>query len=167
MAPGLEHHHLFIRHHLGEFAEGGVETLDMAHLQQPGGAFCRPDQVGGLLLASGDRLFNQHMHARLQAGHADPVVQQGRHGNANRFHLLQQVGVGRKPAATELLNGQLAALRIGIGHTDQFGIPQQAQHPGVVPAHVADTDDANADGLHGAGVGVEDHGSRRNNGSAP
>ena len=139
----------------------------MAHLQQPGGAFRCPDQVGGLLLAGRDRLFNQYMHARLEAGHADAVVQQCRHGNADRLHLLQQVGVGRKPAATELLNGQLAALRIGIGHTNQFGIAQQAQHPGVVPTHVADTDDANADGLHGAGVGVEGHGSRGNSGGSP
>ena len=58
VAPCFEHHHLLIGHHLGEFAEGGVEALDMAHLQQPGRAFSRPYQVGSLLLASRDRLFN-------------------------------------------------------------------------------------------------------------
>ena len=107
------------------------------------------------------------MQARLQAGHADAVVQQGRHGDANSLHLLQQVGVGGKPAAIKLFDGQLAALGIGVGDTNQLGIAQQAEHPGVVPTHVADTNDANADGLHGAGVGVEGHGSRGNSGGSP
>ena len=45
------------------------------------------------LLAAGRACPNadQHMHARLEAGHAHGVVQQGWHGNANRFHLSDQV----------------------------------------------------------------------------
>ena len=67
--------------------------------------FSRSDQFTGFLLIGRNRLFDQHMHTSLEAGHAHGVVQQGRHSNANRFHFLDEVVVVSKPAATELFGG--------------------------------------------------------------
>ena len=149
VAAGLQDHDLLSGHHLQQLAEGRVEAFDMPHLQQLAGAFGGFDQLGGLLLGRGDRLLDQHMHARLQAGQADAMVQQGGHGDADRLHLREHRAVIGEPAAAELLHRQGAALLIRIGHADQLGIPQQAQHASVMPAHVPDADDPDADRVHG------------------
>ena len=151
VAARLEHHHLFTGDHLDQLAKGRVEALDVAHLQQPPARLGGADQIGRFLLAGGDRLLDQHMHTRLQAGQTHPVVQQGRHGDAHRLHLAQHVAVVGKPAAAELLGRQSAADLVGVGHAHQLGILEQAQHPGVVPAHVADADDTHTHRVHGSG----------------
>ena len=99
----FKHHHLLIGHNLYQFPEGGIEALDMAHLQQTTGLLGRMDQLSRLLLTSCDRLLDQHMHPGLQAGHANAMVKQGGHGNTNSVHLRQHFLVGGEPAATELL----------------------------------------------------------------
>ena len=152
VAPGFEHHDLLAGHHLEQFAEGRVEALDVAHLQQPAGGFGGLDQGGGLLLGGGDRLLDQHVHAGLQGGHADPVMQQGGHSDADCLYLPQQFGVVGEPAAAELRHGQGAPPGIRIRHPHQFRIPQQAEHASVVPAHVADADHPDTHRVHGRGA---------------
>ena len=105
VAPAFEHHHLFIGHHVEQLAKGWVESLDVAHLQQAASLFRCGDQLTGFLFVGCNGLFNQHVHAGPEAGHAHGVVQQGWHGNANRFHLRDEVVVVSKPAATELFGG--------------------------------------------------------------
>ena len=65
VATRLQHHDLLAGHNLEQFAEGGVEALDVAHLQEPPGGFGSLDQGRGLLLGGGDRLLDQHVHAGL------------------------------------------------------------------------------------------------------
>ena len=151
VATALENHHLLIGHHLGEFTKGGVEPLDMTHLQQTARLAGRFDQCGGLVLAGGDRLFDQHMQPRLEAGQTNGVMQQGGHGNADRFHLAEHRAVVSEPAAAELLHRHGTAIAIGISHTDKFGVLEQTQHPGVVPTHVSNADDPDLDRTHGVG----------------
>ena len=103
MTASFKHHHLLIGHNLAQFPEGGIETLDVAHLQQTTGLLGRLDQLSCLLLTGCDRLFDQHMHPGLQTGHAYAVVKQGGHGDTNSVHLRQHFLVGGEPAATELL----------------------------------------------------------------
>ena len=85
------------------------------------------------------------MQASIQAGQTNGVVQQGRHRNAHRLDLREHVAVIGKPTAIKLLGGQLPPFRIRISDTHQIRIFEQAQHPGVMPAHVAD---ANHTHLH-------------------
>ena len=91
------------------------------------------------------------MQTRLQASQANWMVQQGRHGNANRFHLAEHRAVVSEPTAAELLHCHGTAIAIGIRHTDKFGVLEQTQHPGVVPAHVSNADDPDLDRTHGVG----------------
>ena len=151
MAPPFQHHHLLIRHHLGELSEGGIESFDMAHLKQSSGFTRCLNQCGGFILAGGDRFLDQHMNARLEASQSHRMVQQGRNGDADGLNLRQQGRVIREPLATELFFGQLTAIGIGIGHTDQLSILEKAQHPRVVPTHVADADHPHLHWMHGGG----------------
>jgi hypothetical protein len=80
------------------------------------------------------------------------VVQERRHRDANRLDFLQQLGVIPKPAAAKLLDRKLTAMGVWVSNPDKLRILEQAEHPGVVPAHVSDSDDPNADWLHGVGV---------------
>ena len=152
VAAGLQHHDLLASHHLDQLAEGRVKALDVPHLQQTAGGFRRSNQIGGLVLGGCDRLLDQDVDARVKAGHADAVVQERRHRDANRFDFLQQLGVIPKPAAAKLLDRKLTAMGVWISNPDKLRILEQAEHPGVVPAHVSDSDDPNADWLHGVGV---------------
>ena len=147
----FEHHHLLIRHHLDQLTESGVEALDMSDLQEAACPLGGRDQLRRLVLTGGDRLFNQHMLSRLQTGEAHGMVQQGRHRNADGLHLLEHGPVIGEPTAAELLNRQLAAIGIRIGHPDEVGVAQQAEHPRMVPTHVADPDHTDLDGHHGVG----------------
>jgi hypothetical protein len=146
----LEYHDFFTRHHLEQFAEGRVEALDVADLKQSPRRLRRLDQGGGFLLGGCDRLLDQHMGTGFQSRHANAVVEQGGHCDADRLHLRQQVVIVGEPATAELLDGQAPPLLIGIGHADQLGITQQAEHAGVVPAHVADADHPDAHRVHGS-----------------
>ena len=154
VAAGLEHNDLFAADHSEQLAEGGVEALNVTDLQQLAGQLRRPNQIGRLLLGGGDRFFNQNVQPSLEGSQSHLVVQQGGHRNADGLHLPQQVAVIRVPLAVEFLNRQLAAILIGIGHPHQLRIPQQAEHPGMVPAHVADADDPDTHRVHGQGNAV-------------
>ena len=99
----FKHYHLLISHNFDQFPEGGIEALDMAHLQQTTSLLSRMDQLNRLLLTGRDRLLDQHVHPGLQAGQTDAVVKQGGHGDTNSVHLGQHFLVGGEPAATELL----------------------------------------------------------------
>ena len=79
------------------------------------------------------------------------MVQQSGNGDADGLHLRQQSVVIRKPLATELFLGQLTAIGVWIGHADQLSILEKAQHPRVVPTHVADADHPHLHWLHGGG----------------
>ena len=152
VAAGLQHHDLFASNHLDELTEGRVEALDVAHLQQPTGGLGGSNQIGGLVLGRRDRLLDQDVDTGVKAGHADPVMQQRRHRDAHRFHFFKEIGVVAEPAATKLLNRQLAAIGVRVRDANQLGIFEQAEHPGVVPAHISNSDHSNADWLHGVGV---------------
>ena len=151
VAPPLQDHHLLIGHYFREFAEGGVEALDVTHLQQAPGFVCSADQCCCFVLTGSDRLLDQHMQTGFQAGQADWMVQQGRHGNANGLHLAEHRAVVSEPTAAELLHRQGTAIAIGISHTHKISIFQEAQHPGVMPAHVSNADDPDLDRTHGVG----------------
>ena len=79
------------------------------------------------------------------------MVQQRGDRDADGLHLREHGVVVGEPAAAELLSGELAALSIRIRDAHQIGIPQKAEHPRVVPAHVADADHPDLDWDHGVG----------------
>ena len=151
VATPLENHHLFVGHHFRELTEGGVEPFDVAHLQQAPRIRCRLNQSRCFVLTRGNWLLDQHMQAGLQTCEANGMVQKCWHSNAHRLYFLEHAAVVREPAATELLDRQAAPIRIGISHTHQIRILQQAENSGVMPAHVADTNHPNLDRTHGVG----------------
>ena len=151
VTPGFEHHHFLIGHHLGELAEGGVEALDVSHLEQPADATGGLTECCSFLLAGGDRLFDQNVQSRFKAGQTHRVMQERRHRDAHRLHLAEHVAVVSEPAASELFGGQGTALRIRVCDTDQLRVLEKAEHTGVMPAHVANPDHTDLHRNHGVG----------------
>ena len=152
MATGLKHHHLLVGGDLDELSESGIKPLNVAHLQQPARSFSGADQIGGLLLAGRNRLFNQHIHARLKAGQAHPMVQEGRNSDTNRIDLREHGLVRGEPAAAKLLGCQGAPGLVRVCHPDKLSVLDETQHPGVVPTHVANANDTHTDRVHGQGT---------------
>ena len=151
VAAGLQHHHLLVGHHLEQFAEGGVEALDVAHLQQAGRGGGGLDQLSRLLLAGGDRLLDQHVQPRLQAGESRPGGATGWERRCRPPPRARSCRRNRRTSGSRTAPRRAAPGLIGIGHPHQFGIPQQAEHPCVVPAHVSDADDTHTHWVHGGG----------------
>ena len=151
VAAAFQHHHLFIGHHLGELPECGIETLDMPDLKQTTGAMGGLDQRCGFILACGDRLFDQHMGTSFETGQPHRMVQKCGDCDADRLDLRNHVAIVGEPSTAELLGRQPTPFLIRIGDTDEVGVTQQAEHPGVVPSHVADADDPHLDRMHGGG----------------
>ena len=145
VATRLKNHHLLVGHHLGELTEGRIEPLDVAHLQQTPRRRSGLNQCGGFVLTSRNRLFDQNVHARTQAGQTDGMVQQRRNRDADGLHLRKHGVVVGEPAAAELLGSELAALSIRIRDSNQIGISQKTEHPSVMPTHVADADHPDLD----------------------
>ena len=152
LAARLQHHDLLSSNHLDQLTEGRVEALYVPHLQQPTCGLGGSNQIRGLVLGCRDRLLDQDVDPSVKAGHADPVMQQRRQRDAHHFHFFEEIGVVSEPAATELLHRQLAAIGIRVCNAIQLGVLEQAEHPGVMPTHVSNSDDSNADWLHGVGV---------------
>ena len=73
----------------------------------------------------------------------------GGDGNANRLHPVEQLLVIVNCLAAKLVGRHGQPLGIRVRHRHQLRILQQAQDPGMVPAHVTNPNHANSDGLHG------------------
>jgi hypothetical protein len=62
--------------------DGGIEPLDMAHLEHAAGSPRGPEQRIRFSQAGCDRLFNQEMDAVAEQGNTQRGVQAGRNGEA-------------------------------------------------------------------------------------
>ena len=69
-----------------------------------------------------DRLLDQNVHTRTQAGQTDGMVQQRGDRDADGLYLWEHGVVVGEPAAAELLGGEVAALSIRIRDSHQIGI---------------------------------------------
>ena len=131
-------------------AEGRVEALDVADLQDrtPGGG--RADHLVGLGQGAGDRLLDEHVDAGREAGAGDLPVAHGRGRDAHRVDPPEQhpiVGLeGDAVARGDLASGRLA----GVADGDEFGLIEGGVDAGVLPPKMADPDDGGLQSLsHG------------------
>ena len=115
----------------------------MADHQGHAGALGRRDDRAAFLDIGGDRLFDQHMHAALDAGERDVVVQVGRRRDHGRIdaEVEQRLGAVAHLAADDLAE-QLAMRGARIGDADDLDARQVGEHPGMVAAHDPDADHA-------------------------
>ncbi len=83
---------------------GRIEALDVADHQRHAGALGGRDDRAAFLDVRGDRLLDQHMHAALDAGERDVVVQVGRSRDDGRIdaEVEQRLGVVAGLAADDL-----------------------------------------------------------------
>ena len=132
-----------------------IEALDMADHQRDAGAARGGDDVAPLLDRGGDRLLDQDVDVARDAGERDLVMQMGRrrdrHGIDALGEQLVELGEG---AAADQLGGARAMFRQRIDDADQRDAGQTGQHAGMVAAHHAGADHADAQAARRLGLRV-------------
>src|SRR6266852_6278252 len=125
--------------------DGRVETFDMPHHQRHPGAACSVDDLLPLLHRGRDRLFDQDVNLACDAAQCNLVMEVrwrcDRHGIDTFGDQLVQSGEG---AAAGQFGGARPMRRQRVDHADQRRIRQPGQHAGMVAAHDAGADDADA-----------------------
>jgi hypothetical protein len=136
---------IFARDRLLDGGDGGVEALDMADHQRHPGAPGGGDDVPSLLHRGGDRLFDQDVNVARDAGERDLVMKVRRRRDGHRVHTFgDQFVESCEGAAARQFRGARPMRRQRIDHPDQCRIRQAGQHPGMVAAHDAGANDADA-----------------------
>ncbi len=122
---------------------GRIEALHVADHQGHARTLRRSDDRAAFLDIGGDRLLDQHMHAALDAGERDVVVQVGRRRDNGGIdaEIEQFLGIVANCAADDL--GQQRAMRCArVGDADDLHARKIGEHTGMIAAHDPDTDDA-------------------------
>ena len=136
---------IFARYRLLDGGDRRIEPLDMAHHQRHPGAAGGVDDLLPLLHRGRDRLFDQHVDAARDAGQRDLVMKMRRRGDGHRIHAFRDQFVQAcEGAAARQFGGARPMRRQRINDPDQRGIRQAGQHTGMIAAHDAGADDADA-----------------------
>ncbi len=136
---------VFARYRLLDGGHRRVEALDMPHHQGDAGAARSGDNVPPLLDRGRDRLFDQDVNAACNAGERDLVMKVRRRGDGDGIDILrdQLLEAGEGAAAGQVRRtGPMR--RQGINDSDQSDIRQAGEDAGVIAAHDARADDADA-----------------------
>ena len=103
------------------------------------------DNVPPLLNRGRDRLFNQDMNAIRDAGQRDLMMKVGRRSDGNGIHACRdQLLEARKGAAIRQVRCARPVCRQRIDDPDQSDSGQPGQHAGMITAHHASADHADA-----------------------
>ena len=103
------------------------------------------DDVAPLLDRGGDRLLDQDVDLARDAGERDLVMKMGRRRDGHGIDALgEQCSRRFERAAADELGGARPMFRQRIDDTDQRDVRQARQHAGMVAAHDAGADHANA-----------------------
>ena len=122
-----------------------IEPLDMPYHQGDAGAACRGHDLLPLLDRGSDRLLDQDMNVAGDAGERDLVMKMRGGCDRHRIDALgQQFVEVRKGAAADELGSARAMLRQRIDDADKGGVRQTRQHAGMIGAHDAGADHADA-----------------------
>ena len=130
-----------------------IEALDMADHQRHAGTARRVDDVLPLLHRRGDRLLDQDVDVARDAGERNFMMEMGRRRDRDGVDALvkQFVEFGERAAADER-DGPRAVFRQRIDDADQRHPGQTGQHPGMVAAHHARADHADAQAAYCIGL---------------
>ena len=130
---------------LGDRLHGRIEALDMADHQGHAGAARRRDDVLAFGDRRGDRLFDQHVHAALDAGERDVAMQVGRRRDRHRIDAALEQFLDRADRrASERGADVMGLLAVRIGNAGEHDAGKLRQHARMVRAHDADANDADA-----------------------
>ncbi len=129
-------------------ATAGIESLNVADLQNPRRAFCRGDQLVRFIERRRHRLFDQHIDSRVEQTAADARVLFRRDGEAHGLHARggERVDIRNRPRA-EFRGDLPGALGIGVNDAGEFDAFEFAPHADMVASELAGADDSNANGL--------------------
>ena len=100
--------------------DGRIEAFEVTHLQDATTRAAVATSSRASSSVSGDRLFDEHVDAVLEAAHGDRVVQRRGRRDADRIDLAEQLAksaTGRQPASPAT-RSRVAA--VGIDHGDQL-----------------------------------------------
>ena len=136
---------ILARYRLLDRGDRRVEALDMADHQRHAGAARGGDDLPPLLDRGCDRLFDQDMDVARDAGERDLVMKMGRRRDGHGIDAFgeQFVEICEGTAAGQL-GGARAMLGQRIDDPDQRDVGQAGQHAGMIAAHDACADHADA-----------------------
>src|SRR6266446_9171111 len=136
---------IFARYRLLDGGHRRVEAFDMPHHQGHAGAAGSGDNVPPLLDRRRDRLFDHYVNATRDAGERDLMMKVRRRSDCNRIDILRDQLVEACEGAAAGQVRHTGAMRWqGINVSDQRYIRQAGQHAGMIAAHDARADDADA-----------------------
>ena len=123
-----------------------IEALDMADHQRHAGAARGGDDVAPLLDRGGDRLFDQDVDVARDAGERDLVMQMGRRGDGHGIDAFgdQLVEGLRRRGSRPVRSARARCSGSGSTMPTSVDVRQAGQHAGMVAAHDAGADDADA-----------------------
>ena len=123
----------------------GLKRSTWPTIKRHAGAARRGDNFAPLFDRRGDRLFHHDVDAARDAGKRDIAMQMGRRGNGDGVDVaieqVADIGDGR---AAQRARDEFGLLAVGIGDADEFGAGQSGEDAGMIAAHDADADDADA-----------------------
>src|SRR5713101_2075416 len=130
---------------LAQLLHRPVEALHVAHVEHPPTMARHAKELLGLFQRGGHRLFDEHVHARLEQVAGDLEVPLRRNGHRRDVDEPGQLLVGCD-GPRPVLRGDLAGpRRIGVADRHELDVPQLRQRENVVLAHVPRAHHAGAD----------------------
>ncbi len=130
----------WLRHRGQEDIRGGVEALDVAHLEHRPAVLGEPDEVVRLRQRDRHGLLHQHVLAGLEKGPDHAMVFDGGHRHRGRVHLPQHLVQSIEGPAFVKPGHLGGAGAIRVVDPDQARPGQVAVDPGVLPSEGADPD---------------------------
>src|SRR5579862_3153951 len=119
---------------------GGIESLQMPHLQDPPRAGSRGEQIIGFRQRSGHGLFDQDIDAEFKQPASDTRMLYGGHGHTRCVHTPGERFDIRKNLRGEFGGNLRGASEVRVHDADQFRVRELAIHPRVIPPEVTGTD---------------------------
>src|SRR5258706_3276002 len=117
--------------------DSGIESFQVADLQNPVYTRRRGNKLVGLRERSGHRFFHDNVYSEFEQTATDARVFNGGHGHACGIHASGKRFNVRENFRREFLCDLLGARNIGIHDADQLRAFQFAIHASMVPAEIA------------------------------
>ncbi len=132
-------------HHIGEFQDGGIEALHMAHMKDKVSLFGHIDELHGIFVDPCHGLFQEDMLAGLQAPFGHFVMLRRRDGDVHSIHVGKKVLIIVKGFCPVKFGDLIGPAFPDITDPHKIDIFLQLMvDPGVIIPHMAHTDDPHA-----------------------
>ena len=130
--------------------DGGIESFDVAHLQDNVSPVGEVDQSGGVIKSSGDWLLDHHWQSGLQTVSSNGQVGRGRDGDGYGVDIAEQVMEVRDMGTSTRFGDRTPHLDILFGDTDQFDGVESGEDARVVSSEGTDAHDSDFQSSHAA-----------------